>query len=282
MFQKRYFIITAIIISASASAQTPLPYYTGFDDSTQTAGWQEFQVGANPGIYGWGYLGTGPIGSPFASLYHPNNTFGPATDTIIDWWVSPQFDFSGGAIIDSMSASIGNSNLQPEDFIGLYLLTGSPDPSLATTETLLVNFTLFPNGPGGGFGDTTDILIPPSTGPSYIAFKFIRTNGLFSVIFDDIYISTFTTGISPLFFGKELGVRLYPNPSTNYLTINLGSNNRKVEVNIVDITGKVIYTTIARETQKIEVNTEDFKEGVYVVQIQTEEFIGTKKFIVKK
>ncbi len=77
-------------------------------------------------------------------------------------------------------------------------------------------------------------------------------------------------------------INLFPNPATNHLTIVLGKNNKKAEVTIADITGKVIYKTISRETQKIEVNTEDFNEGIYVVQIQTEEFIGIKKFILKK
>ena len=60
------------------------------------------------------------------------------------------------------------------------------------------------------------------------------------------------------------------------------SNHKKVEVTIADITGKIIYTTAARETQKIEVNTKDYSVGVYVVQIQTADFIETKKLIVKK
>ena len=34
--------------------------------------------------------------------------------------------------------------------------------------------------------------------------------------------------------------------------------------------------------QKIEVNTEDFKEGIYVVQTQTAGFIVTKKLLVEK
>jgi len=81
-------------------------------------------------------------------------------------------------------------------------------------------------------------------------------------------------------FGNS--ILLFPNPATNHLTIALGSNNKKVEVTITDITGKIIYTTTATETQKIEVNTKDFAEGVYVVRIQAEDFIETRKLIVAK
>lgn len=86
--------------------------------------------------------------------------------------------------------------------------------------------------------------------------------------------------------GNLANVRIFPNPAFNHLTIDLGSNNQKVEVTITDITGKIIYAIPkvigTSETQKIEVNTKDFAEGMYVVQIQSEEFIETKKFIVKK
>ena len=88
------------------------------------------------------------------------------------------------------------------------------------------------------------------------------------------------TGITKIF--PSSSIALYPNPATNQLTIALGSNNKKAGVTITDITGKIIYTAIARETQKIEVNTKDFTEGIYVVQIQAADFIGTKKLVVAK
>jgi hypothetical protein len=82
--------------------------------------------------------------------------------------------------------------------------------------------------------------------------------------------------------GNLANVQIFPNPAVIHLTIDLGSNNQKVEVTITDITGKIIYTTTARETQKLEVNTNDFAEGIYVVRIQAADFIGTKKLVVEK
>ena len=91
---------------------------------------------------------------------------------------------------------------------------------------------------------------------------------------------TTATGITEISFASS--INLFPNPATNHLTIALGSNNKKVDVTIADITGKIIYKTIASETQKVEVNTEDFAAGVYLVQIQTADFIDTKKLIINK
>ena len=91
---------------------------------------------------------------------------------------------------------------------------------------------------------------------------------------------TTSTGIIENSFASS--INLFPNPANNHLTISLGNNNKKVNVTITDITGKIIYTTTASETQKIEVITEDFKEGIYVVQIQTKDFIVTKRLVVEK
>jgi hypothetical protein len=91
---------------------------------------------------------------------------------------------------------------------------------------------------------------------------------------------TTITGINEISFASSIS--LYPNPATNHLTIALGSNNKKIQVTIADLTGKVIYTTIATDTQKVEVDTKDFAEGIYVVQIQSANFIGTKKLVIGK
>ncbi len=91
---------------------------------------------------------------------------------------------------------------------------------------------------------------------------------------------TIATGILENSFASS--INLFPNPADNHFTITLGSNNKKVEVTITDIAGKVIYSTTADETNEIKVNTKEFAEGIYIVQIQAAGFIGTKKLIVKK
>ena len=96
---------------------------------------------------------------------------------------------------------------------------------------------------------------------------------------------TIATGINENSFASS--INLFPNPATNNLTIKLGNNNKNVEVTIIDITGKTIYSTTASDSdnyqeQNVEINTEDFAAGVYVVQIQTADFIGTKKLVIKK
>ena len=77
-------------------------------------------------------------------------------------------------------------------------------------------------------------------------------------------------------------INLFPIPADNHLTIDFGSYNEEVKVTIADITGKVVYTTVATDTRSVEVNTNDLPAGIYVAQIQAADFISTKKFAIEK
>ena len=88
------------------------------------------------------------------------------------------------------------------------------------------------------------------------------------------------TGVSEI--SNINSVDIYPNPASTLLTIALRSIIKNVEVTILDVTGKIIYKTFDFGQHQIEVNTQDFAEGVYVVQIQAAEFTETRKLVIKK
>jgi hypothetical protein len=122
--------------------------------------------------------------------------------------------------------------------------------------------------------------VPGSTSPVYFTLKDYAYN---NVLNQPILAGqTTTTGISPLSFGAGSGVRLFPNPAKDKLTIDLATSINEVEVTIADITGKIIYKTTALNAQKVDVNTQDFAAGIYAVQILTTDFIATRKLVIKK
>src|SRR5688572_3988309 len=127
---------SALILNA-----VPLPYYTGFDNSTQQSGWMQFRTGYL-GNYQWGYSGQG-YSAPNC-LRHDYPVGSSSSDTTIDWFVSPAFDFAGGGMLDSLKIVVYtiSGSVQPVDHIGIYLLTGSNNPSQATTVTLLADLTV--------------------------------------------------------------------------------------------------------------------------------------------
>lgn len=77
-------------------------------------------------------------------------------------------------------------------------------------------------------------------------------------------------------------ISLYPNPAVSELTILLPHYSKNAEVTVTNVTGKVIYQNSYLSTQKIDVNTSSFGTGIYFVQIQTADFISTRKFVVSK
>jgi hypothetical protein len=116
----------------------------------------------------------------------------------------------------------------------------------------------------------TTILVNTDTIPTY----YYITSDIFIAKLDNM-----VTGIESV--ENTNGISVYPNPANKQFTIALAGHYEKVKVIITDIAGKMIYSTTAT-TQKIEVNTENFAEGVYAVQIQTADFTEIKKVIVVK
>ncbi len=97
---------------------------------------------------------------------------------------------------------------------------------------------------------------------------------------------TTATGINENSFASS--INFFPNPASNQLTISpdVSGGKLKIEnVTIYDLTGREVYTEnhqTPNSNPKIIIDVSKFPEGVYVVQIQTADFIGTKKLVIEK
>jgi hypothetical protein len=79
---------------------------------------------------------------------------------------------------------------------------------------------------------------------------------------------------------------VFPNPTSGETTINYSlANASNVNVDVVDITGKIVYSmnngTELEGSHKVSFNAASFSNGVYYVTISTDEATVTKKFIKK-
>lgn len=80
--------------------------------------------------------------------------------------------------------------------------------------------------------------------------------------------------------------KVFPNPTSGETTINYSlANASTVNVEVVDITGKIVYTlnngTEVAGAHNLSFNAASFSNGVYYVTISTDEATVTKKFIKK-
>jgi hypothetical protein len=79
-------------------------------------------------------------------------------------------------------------------------------------------------------------------------------------------------------------VTVYPNPVTDILNISFDLNkSAATKIEIIDLSGKqvlVLNNEISNGLVTKQINTADFKSGIYIVKTQTENETITKKISV--
>lgn len=76
-------------------------------------------------------------------------------------------------------------------------------------------------------------------------------------------------------------INMYPNPSKGILNINL-HEKRYQSLNIFNSTGVLVYSKELNNESKLEINVGDvLKAGIYMISLQSNDSISTKKLIIK-
>ena len=272
---QNYLIIILAIFNAAVYAQTPLPYYTGFENAAQESGWQTFRKGDVSGS-GWGYSSFNAYSAPM-SLSH----FYPVGGSVptIDWYVSPVFNFSSGGKIDSIRHNFsGFGTPTTGDSLAVYLLNGSADPALATSKIMLLDYTVnYLND--NIWHINTNINIPAIAGQSYIAIKYMTIINWLDVMFDNIKISgSGSSGIDQVSNGGH-NIRISPNPANDYIRVT-GQSNSTVNYILTDSKGQVIKTFGSEnlnEGSRFDIS--DIAAGFYFLKITDKSGFEVQKFI---
>jgi hypothetical protein len=104
--------------------------------------------------------------------------------------------------------------------------------------------------------------------------------------FTDSYLQAAGVGINEI--GKSTMLfAVYPNPAKDNVSIQLNNNNNNenVLIEILDITGKVVYSTTETATIKsfvYTINTESLINGLYFVKVKYGNTASVKKLIINK
>ena len=247
--------ITFLVLLAAplvATAQTPLPYSTGFDNAGQQAGWTQYRTG-HLSTSDWGYSG---VGSPSAPnhLYHDYPVGGASTDTVRDWYVSPPFDFSTGATLTCK--------------VNVYTITGSANPALATVTELYDLLPLVTST--STYTQLTPIAVPATAGSSRIAFFYQATNNWNTPGIDDVVIAASGVGITEQPTGA-VEVNVFPNPGTGPFTLEVRDARyvgRSLRVQLYDKRGALVAERNFRDRARLDV---PMAEGTYVYLLRDEQ-----------
>jgi hypothetical protein len=90
---------------------------------------------------------------------------------------------------------------------------------------------------------------------------------------EDDFVYVFVTNIDEL---GATNARIYPNPATNNVTIEANGMNR---ITVINAVGQVVYD-VEMDNNNTQLNVATFEAGVYVVRINTENGVATKRLTI--
>lgn len=153
----------------------------------------------------------------------------------------------------------------------------------AAGESLRINIAEeFPISNGDIFtfqipGVTINLLVDTNNPyPGGFAFE---NGGEFGQIVDFV----FNVSISDEFLATDefttASVSLFPNPTTDRLTIDLGQNYQEVRMTTYNVLGAIVKRITVQNTSSLEEDVQNLKAGIYFSVIETEVGDVTVKFI---
>lgn len=93
-------------------------------------------------------------------------------------------------------------------------------------------------------------------------------------------VASTTLGVNS--FDNDLEMSFFPNPTKEILNINFGKlTNQKSTIKIIDINGKLVYSTVIENPSIIEkINVSKFSKGLYLVNVTSGNKEVTKKIVM--
>lgn len=275
----RNLLLFALLVcfTITLPAQVDLPYYSGFDNASERAGWQIYRTGENA-LANWSLATVGGF-SPTSCIGHD---YAPSTGANVadDWYVSPAFLIPAGGSLDSVRYLFsGFSVPADDDTIGIYLLTGSQNPELATSVTLLADFRGDLYQADGTYRLLNPISLPATQETAYIAIRYLNaqvSSRWLTVRFDNIGISGLTTSVKTP--ASDLITSVYPNPCTDVLNIEHSSDVAAIELR--DYLGRPIQQiNIIGGQSKTELQLSNLASGFYYITVREDGQIFSRGFV---
>jgi hypothetical protein len=132
-----------------------------------------------------------------------------------------------------------------------------------------------------GNSETITVTFTPSEGKSYTGQITISSSAGNETI-NIVGIGTIVTSIDDDIV-DENEVNLYPNPSTEWVTIDLTSAPLMIpNVSIIDMNGVIIWSKTKVASRRLNVNVSNYPAGTYIVKVASEKGTVLKKLIVIK
>ena len=150
------------------------------------------------------------------------------------------------------------------------------------------------------FGNDGSIDVTAAGGTPPYTYSWTGPNGYTSTVEDPTNLESgdYTVTITDAngctfdrdaFVDSQLGVlengfsfTIYPNPSNGVFNVQLLNFDDQVQVEIVDVTGRIVYRSMNNGQSLFNVDLNDKADGTYFFRISSGEFETTKKIILRK
>lgn len=88
--------------------------------------------------------------------------------------------------------------------------------------------------------------------------------------------------VSSIVNESQIEVSMYPNPATSELNIDINNiQDSNFEVIIFSYLGNIVYKETIKnvdETTKLTIDIQNFRQGIYILQIKTKDSVSTHQF----
>ena len=110
---------------------------------------------------------------------------------------------------------------------------------------------------------------PPATGEFTIKITATDTS---ATSVSDEFVLTVAEGDTVTSLGDDLpqGIQLYPNPATQTLSLEIGSDGGKLfAYRLLNVQGQVLQTRLLNSQRSTRINVSSLPQGFYLLEIQT-------------
>jgi hypothetical protein len=97
------------------------------------------------------------------------------------------------------------------------------------------------------------------------------------IIEENDYVEVLITGIDN---PDAMLTNLYPNPATDNVTVT--SSEEMTRLTVINYVGQVVYESEVNNMTTLRLNTSSYENGVYIVKVETENGVVTKRVVISK
>ena len=94
---------------------------------------------------------------------------------------------------------------------------------------------------------------------------------------DSVSKSVTITNTAVKTLSNQLGVKIYPNPANDFITIETNENSKNGAYYLLDINGKIIQHAVLNKLQTIEITS--LPSGIYFIKLEIAGKIAYEKFV---